>query len=104
MIHRSSKRLSLHQWHVIRVTRTGYLGTLKIDDEPEIQGQAKGAYTQLTLLQNLYLGGHVNFDHTSKHANISSSFVGCIQKVSRIHKKKIHIMFKNNEAHIVCQC
>lgn len=74
--------LALNQWHVIRASRTGLQGVLKVDEQPEVTGQSQGAYTQLTLLENLFIGGHHNFDHTSKHANLSTSFAGCIQKVS----------------------
>ena len=80
-VDRSALPLRLDQWHVVRASRTGMEGVLQVDDGPEVKGQSRGAYTQLTLLQNLFLGGHHNFDHTSKHANVSSSFVGCIQKV-----------------------
>ena len=82
VLDRSTLPLQLDQWHVVRASRTGMEGVLQVDEEPEVKGQSKGAYTQLTLLQNLFLGGHHNFDHTSKHANLSSSFVGCIQKVT----------------------
>lgn len=78
---RSALPLKLNHWHVIRASRTGLEGVLQVDEQPEVIGQSQGAYTQLTLLENLYLGGHSNFDHTSKHANLTSSFVGCIQKI-----------------------
>ncbi|PVD23328.1 hypothetical protein C0Q70_16596 [Pomacea canaliculata] len=78
---RSAMPLALNQWHVIRASRTGLQGVLKVDEQPEVTGQSQGAYTQLTLLENLFIGGHHNFDHTSKHANLSTSFAGCIQKI-----------------------
>lgn len=88
---RSHLPLTLNHWHVIRASRTGLEGVLQVDDQPEVIGQSQGAYTQLTLLENLFLGGHNNFDHTSKHANLSSSFVGCIQKIV-INKRSLRIL------------
>lgn len=100
---RSPETLKLHQWHVIRASRTGLEGILQINEGPEVRGQSQGAYTQLTLLQNLFLGGHNNFDHTSRHANLSSSFVGCIQKLS-INKHPLSILEDHIGGHNVEPC
>ena len=78
---RSSEPLTLNQWHWIKLSRTGLEGILEIDDKVVAVGQSQGAFTQLTLTQNLFIGGHRNFDETAKLANISQSFDGCIQKV-----------------------
>ncbi|KAL5016942.1 hypothetical protein ScPMuIL_006531 [Solemya velum] len=78
---RSEKALELGEWHWVRASRTGLQGTLEVDEQTTIEGTSEGAFTQLTLLQDLYLGGHPNFDQTSKYSNISQSFTGCIQKV-----------------------
>ncbi|KAK6179410.1 hypothetical protein SNE40_011777 [Patella caerulea] len=88
---RSLRPVAINQWHVVRISRTGLQGTLKVDDELEIEGESQGAYTQLTLLENLFIGGHANYDEMSKHVNISKSFTGCIQKVV-INKKPLSIM------------
>ncbi|CAL1534448.1 unnamed protein product [Lymnaea stagnalis] len=88
---RSTEPLATNVWHLVRASRTGLMGTLHIDGQPQISGQAEGAYTQLTLLDGLYLGGHPNFDHTSKHANATRSFTGCLQKVS-INKKTLSLI------------
>lgn len=61
------------------------MGSLEVDGQVLRTGQAQGAYTQLTLLDSLYLGGHPNNDHTSKHAKITRSFSGCLQKVTMFH-------------------
>lgn len=73
--------MSLNTWHRVKVSRTGLQGVLEVDDQSLVQGLSKGAYTQLTLLQPLFIGGHPDFDITSKHLNQSTSFQGCIQKV-----------------------
>ncbi|KAL8612700.1 hypothetical protein ACOMHN_025351 [Nucella lapillus] len=91
---RSDVPLKPHHWHVVRASRTGLEGVLQVDGGSEVKGQSKGAYTQLTLLQNLFLGGHQNLDHTSKHANLSSAFVGCIQKIV-INKRPLALLEDN---------
>ena len=73
--------MTLNQWHWVKISRTGLEGILEIDDNVAAIGQSQGAFTQLTLTQNLFVGGHRNFDDTSKHANVTQGFDGCIQKV-----------------------
>lgn len=72
----------MNVWHLVRASRTGLMGTLDVDGQVQRTGQAEGAYTQLTLLDGLFLGGHPNYDHTSRHANLTKSFTGCLQKVN----------------------
>lgn len=50
-----------------------------------------GAFTQLSLPQNLFLGGVVNFGTVSPHVKVRSSFVGCIQAL-RIGGRQIPIL------------
>ncbi|KAH9489415.1 hypothetical protein Btru_037656, partial [Bulinus truncatus] len=88
---RSIEPLVLDSWHIVRASRTGLMGTLNIDTQPQVTGQSEGAFTQLSLLEGLYLGGHPNFDHTSLLANVTQSFSGCIQKVT-INKKFLDLM------------
>lgn len=78
---RSSEAIPLNQWHWVKLSRTGLEGILELNDEVVAVGHSQGAFTQLTLTQNLFIGGHRNFDETSKQANISQSFDGCIQKI-----------------------
>ena len=77
----------MNQWHWIKVSRTGMEGVLEVDEEVVAIGQSQGAFTQLTLIQNLYVGGHRNYDETSRLANVTRSFDGCIQKVREIFIK-----------------
>jgi hypothetical protein len=55
------------------VSRTGLQGILEIDKQLKVEGNANGAFTQLTLLQDLYIGGHDNFDQISKLPNDTGS-------------------------------
>ncbi|VDI80814.1 Hypothetical predicted protein [Mytilus galloprovincialis] len=78
---RSIQHVTLNEWHHVKVTRTGLQGIMEIDNQLRVEGNAEGGFTQLTLLQDLYIGGHENFDQISKLANLTSSYTGCIQKV-----------------------
>ncbi|CAG2062140.1 unnamed protein product [Timema podura] len=79
--YRSSERVTLGDWHELRLSRTGRLAILEVDDLPATQTMTPGAFTQLSLPQNLYIGGVPNFDMVSPKVRIRTSFVGCIQKV-----------------------
>ena len=82
----------MNQWHLVRVFRTGKSGILNVDDQSPIEGYSKGGYVQLTLMQDLYVGGHRNYDETSGYLEVEQSFVGCVQKVgSRAKKYRIHL-------------
>ncbi|XP_071147127.1 pikachurin-like [Mytilus edulis] len=78
---RSIQHVTLNEWHHVKVTRTGLQGIMEIDNQLRVEGNAEGGFTQLTLLQDLYIGGHENFDQISKLANLTSSYTGCIQKM-----------------------
>ena len=69
------------EWHLAHLWRHGRRGILQLDGEPTVNGTARGAFTQLTLTLDLFLGGHRNFDEVARNAEISESFHGCIQKV-----------------------
>ncbi|XP_046662292.1 pikachurin [Homalodisca vitripennis] len=78
---RSEDAVSLGQWHEVRISRTGRLAVLQVDKKPPSQILAPGAFTQLSLPLNLYIGGVPNFDMVSPKVKVRTSFVGCIQKV-----------------------
>ena len=87
---RSRQPVSLNEWHVVRISRTGRDGYLQLDNQAAVEGMSKGAYTQLTLTLDLFVGGHRNFDEVAKNANIRKAFKGCIQKVSLLCFLLIH--------------
>lgn len=74
----------MNLWHEVRVSRTGRQAVLQIDDRPSSQATAPGAFTQLSLPQNLYIGGVPNFEMVSPKVRVRTSFVGCIQKVEAV--------------------
>ena len=81
-LYRSAEPLAIGQWHTAKVMRQGRDGKLKVDDQKEVHGMSKGAYTQLTLSLDLFVGGHRNFDEVAKSADVKVPFKGCVQKVS----------------------
>ncbi|XP_054277202.1 pikachurin isoform X2 [Macrosteles quadrilineatus] len=88
---RSEEPVTLGQWHELRVSRTGRLAVLQVDKKPPTQILAPGAFTQLSLPLNLYIGGVPNFDMVSPKVKVRTSFVGCIQKVV-INNQPLHIL------------
>jgi len=54
---------------------------MHLHGQPTVNGTSQGAFTQLTLTLDLFLGGHRNFDEVARNAGVSKSFSGCIQKV-----------------------
>ncbi|XP_039277486.1 pikachurin-like [Nilaparvata lugens] len=78
---RSSEPVELGEWHELRLSRTGRLAVLQVDRHPPNQMVAPGAFAQLSLPLNLYIGGVPNFDMVSPKVRVRTSFVGCIQKV-----------------------
>lgn len=80
-IAKSEHRISMGEWHQIRVSRTGRLAILEVDNQIPIEVLSQGAFTQLMVPQNMYLGGVSNFGNISPKVKMRKSFVGCIQKV-----------------------
>lgn len=84
--------LQLNAWHHVRVTRTGLQGIMEVDNQIRVEGNSEGGFTQLTLLQDLYIGGHDNFDYIPTVANLTSSFHGCLQKVCIVNVNYIVVI------------
>ena len=82
---RSVRQVALYTWHTVRFTRQGRRGRLQVDDQPVELGASKGAFTQLTLSLDLFVGGHRNFDEVARLASVDRGFHGCIQKVRSAH-------------------
>ncbi|XP_022241619.1 pikachurin-like isoform X2 [Limulus polyphemus] len=78
---RSLEPVGMNEWHTLFVSRTGRNGILEVDSQPRVEGMSQGAFTQLSLPLNLYLGGVPDLDDVADKADIKSSFSGCIQKV-----------------------
>ncbi|CAH0550075.1 unnamed protein product [Brassicogethes aeneus] len=88
---RSRYRVTLGEWHQVRVSRTGRLAILAVDNDIPVEVLSPGAFTQLSLPQNLYLGGAPNFGIVSPQVRIRTAMVGCVQKV-QINGRQIAIL------------
>ncbi|XP_075731876.1 pikachurin isoform X1 [Rhipicephalus microplus] len=88
---RSPFSVALGEWHIVKASRTGRLGTLKIDGQPRVEAHSPGAFTQLSLPLNLYLGGVPDPKETAVGADIMQSFVGCVQKLT-INNRPVRLM------------
>lgn len=78
---RSENPVRLGEWVEVRVSRTGRLASLQVEDDPAQEILAPGAFTQLSLPLNLYLGGAPSSDMYSPKMKTTASFVGCIQTI-----------------------
>lgn len=78
---RSENPVRLGEWVEVRVSRTGRLASLEVEEEPAQEILAPGAFTQLSLPLNLYLGGAPSSDMYSPKMKTTASFVGCIQTI-----------------------
>lgn len=78
---RSENPVRLGEWVEVRISRTGRLASLEVEDSPAQEILAPGAFTQLSLPLNLYLGGAPSSDMYSPKMKTTASFVGCIQTI-----------------------
>ncbi|XP_078033405.1 pikachurin [Augochlora pura] len=88
---RSENPVRLGEWVEVRVSRTGRLASLEVEDDPPQEILAPGAFTQLSLPLNLYLGGAASTDMYSPKMKTTASFVGCIQTVI-LNRREIGIL------------
>ncbi|XP_026667103.1 pikachurin isoform X2 [Ceratina calcarata] len=88
---RSESPVRLGEWVEVRVSRTGRLASLEVEDDPAQEILAPGAFTQLSLPLNLYLGGAPSTDMYSPKMKTTASFVGCIQTVI-LNRREIGIL------------
>ncbi|CAK9822370.1 EGFLAM [Anthophora retusa] len=88
---RSENPVRLGEWVEVRVSRTGRLASLEVEDDPPQEILAPGAFTQLSLPLNLYLGGAPSTDMYSPKMKTTASFMGCIQTVI-LNRREIGIL------------
>lgn len=78
---RSEEPLAVGVWHTAFISRTGRDGILEVDEQHKVEGISPGAFTQLSLPLNMYIGGVHDLRDVARKASITESFTGCIQKV-----------------------
>ncbi|KAI1290249.1 Pikachurin [Halotydeus destructor] len=79
---KSLEPVKLNRWHKLTASRTSRLGTLLVDDQPEVGGYALGAFNQLSLPLNLFVGGVSDIQYVSRDSGLTSSFQGCIETIA----------------------
>lgn len=94
LISRSAQKLALNSWHTLRVKRRGRSFAIYLNDQHTSSGPdsfTQGSFVQLTIMDELYVGGNPNPDRISAylpeyHELVSyksvKGFFGCIQSVS----------------------
>ncbi|GFR15204.1 pikachurin [Trichonephila clavata] len=85
-MNRSKEPLAVGMWHSVFISRTGRDGILEVDNQPKVEGISPGAFTQLSLPLNMYIGGVHDARDVARKASITESFTGCIQKVTGIEE------------------
>ncbi|VDP85318.1 unnamed protein product [Echinostoma caproni] len=88
---RSTNKLAMDTWHTVEFWHIGREGFLRLNSEPELQSAfSVGDLVQLTLGQELYLGGHPDVDHVAASLTTwvtndggfnLTGFQGCIQQL-----------------------
>ena len=86
---RSQLPIELHRWHRIRVSRTGRLAFLEVDGQPAQSALGPGAFNELSLGQNLYVGGVPTFRLVSPYVPVRRAMRGCVQKVPASQSRKL---------------
>lgn len=80
---RSLSPIRLNEWHTVYATRTAMMGTLHVDDQPEVGGYSMGTFTELHLPLNLFIGGVADLKDVARDAALTYSFSGCVEKIVR---------------------
>lgn len=78
---RSKLPIEMNVWHAVSAARTAREGILRVNDHDPVQGFSKGGFSQISFKTDFYIGGVHNYDELPRNAEISSSFVGDIQRV-----------------------
>ena len=86
-VSRSQYPVTLKSWHRIRVSRTGRLAFLTVDEQDTQSAFSTGSFNELSASQNLYMGGAPNYRLVSPYIAVRKGFQGCIQKVTEKRDK-----------------
>ncbi|XP_063241894.1 basement membrane-specific heparan sulfate proteoglycan core protein isoform X7 [Bacillus rossius redtenbacheri] len=78
---RSSRPISLREWHTVKIDRKRREGRMYVDDDGPFTGKTLGRYQGLDLREPFYLGGVPSFDDIHQDNGFTSGFVGCISRL-----------------------
>ena len=85
--------VTLNEWHIIEISRTGKTASLSVDGVTSTQVTVAGTSTQLNPgSTGVYLGGIEDSSMFSSYAGSEMSFRGCIEslRVNRVYKLFIY--------------
>ncbi|XP_026467797.1 pikachurin-like [Ctenocephalides felis] len=88
---RSEQPITLNEWHMVRLSRSGRLASLRVDDMRPTDVLTPGSSAHLSLTQNLHIGGVPNPISLPHFLSDKGSFVGCVQKVV-INDRTINVL------------
>lgn len=76
------KKLTLGEWHTIKVNRVRTNGWMIVDDQHPVIFPPNQRFQGLSLEEDLYLGGVPNYDYLAPSSTeVKEGFVGCISRL-----------------------
>ena len=72
--------LELGQWHTVHLYRSKRFGLMRVDDQPEVNGNSSGGFLGLDLVQKLYLGGVRDFEMVPRAVHFENGFIGKFER------------------------
>ncbi len=90
-------------WTTIRVSRSGRLAILEAVGLGDPQAElGRGAFDELSLSQNLYVGGVPTFRLVSPFVKARRNLDGCVQKVREVCPRPAVRVHKGERARVLC--
>ncbi|GFY09569.1 hypothetical protein TNCV_4322471 [Trichonephila clavipes] len=89
-MNRSEEPLAVGVWHSVFISRTGRDGILEVDNQPKVEGISPGAFTQLSLPLNMYIGGVHDARDVARKASIAESFT----ETTELSNKTLPLLIK----------
>ncbi|XP_076378245.1 terribly reduced optic lobes isoform X1 [Megalopta genalis] len=78
---RADRPVTMSEWHTIKLQRNRKEGTMLVDGEGPYKGVADGRKQGLDIKTSLFVGGVPNNVALTKHATVTTGFVGCISRL-----------------------
>ncbi|XP_078043463.1 terribly reduced optic lobes isoform X5 [Augochlora pura] len=78
---RADRPVTMSEWHTIKLQRNRKEGTMLVDGEGPYRGMATGRKQGLDMKTSLFVGGVPSSAALTKHAAVTTGFVGCISRL-----------------------
>ncbi|KAG8193212.1 hypothetical protein JTE90_005560 [Oedothorax gibbosus] len=79
---RSPERVTLNEWHSVKVNRLWKNGTLQVDDGHISSRESAASLSELNLEHNLYIGGVPNLETVNTASGVRVGLDGAVQRVT----------------------